>query len=71
MSLGYDDTEDKEPLRPREALPLDFINRPEFHEFDQHDRSSVHQIEQNLSFLGEEKARKLIKSLGEIKGYGL
>mgnify|MGYP001058186652 CR=1 FL=1 len=70
MSLDLEN-EEHEPLRPREVLNLDFLDSPEFHMFDQHDRSSVHQIAQHLHFLDEEKARKLIKYLGEIKGYGL
>ena len=70
MSLDLEN-EDQEPLRPRERLPLEFLDSPEFHTFDQHDRSSVHQIEQHLSFLGEEKARQLMNYLCKQKGYGL
>ena len=70
MSLGGDE-DGKETLRPRETLPIDFIERADFIAFNELERSSVHQITQHLTFLGEEKARILVNILAKIEGYGL
>ena len=65
------DNEDVDIVVPRGRLDLSFLNDPEWLDFDEYDRSCFNQIEQNLSYLGEEKSRKVLKKLAKTKHYGL
>jgi hypothetical protein len=71
LSDDFDDTDKPEPMTPRADFDHAFLFEPAFCEFTQHDRSAGYQVIQNLQFLGDDKARKLIDFLAKQRGFGL
>ena len=48
------------PIEKRRKIDIGFLDCPDFNDFDGYDRASVHSIGDQLMFLGDEKAKRLI-----------
>jgi hypothetical protein len=57
------DKEDQPATAPRRFIDHRLTDDPTLHDFDSHDKAAVYQITQQLTFLGEEKATRLVKFL--------